>query len=54
MQDALSQVTGVSEVVSVSRKTNTAVVKVQKGKVTHAALIQAVEADPRFKATVAN
>jgi copper chaperone CopZ len=54
VQDALSKVTGVSEVVSVSMDSNTAVVKVEKGKVTTDALIQAVEADPRFKATVAN
>lgn len=52
MQSALTKVTGVSEVVSVSSSTNTAVVKVEKGKVTTDALIQAVEADPRFKATV--
>jgi copper chaperone CopZ len=54
VQDALSKVTGVSEVVSVSMDSNTAVVKVEKGKVTTDALIQAVEADPRFKATTAN
>jgi len=54
VQDALSKVTGVSEVVSVSRDSNTAVVKVEKGKVTTDALIQAVEADPRFKASVSN
>ena len=54
VQDALTKVTGVSEVVSVSQDTNTAVVKIEKGKVTTDALIKAVEADPRFKATVAN
>jgi len=30
------------------------VVKVEKGKVTTDALVKAVEADPRFKATAAN
>ena len=54
MQGALSKVTGVSEVVSVSTDSNTAVVKVKKGKVTTDALIKAVEADPRFKANAAN
>ncbi|MYG09002.1 hypothetical protein F4167_20785 [Candidatus Poribacteria bacterium] len=54
MQGALSNITGVSEVVSVSSASNTAVVKGEKGKVTTDALIKAVEADPRFKATVAN
>ena len=43
MQDALSKVTGVSEVVSVSSDTNTAVVKIEKGKVTTDALTSAVE-----------
>ena len=42
MQDALSKVMGVSEVVSVSSDTNTAVVKVEKGKVTTDALTEAV------------
>ena len=54
VQDALTKVTGVSEVVSVSMDENKAVVKVEKGKVTTDALVKAVEADPRFKATVAN
>ena len=54
MQSALSAVPGVSEVVSVSDATNTAVVKVEKGKVATDALIKAVESDKRFKATVAN
>ena len=52
MQGALSKVAGVTEVVSVSSANNKAVVKVEKGKVDSAALIAAVEADPRFKATV--
>ncbi|RKU18900.1 hypothetical protein C6503_08740 [Candidatus Poribacteria bacterium] len=43
MQDALSKVTGVSEVVSVSMDTNTAVVKVPRGKVTPEALVKAIE-----------
>ena len=43
MQDALSKVEGVTEVVSVSMDTNTAVVKVAKGKVTTEALVKAVE-----------
>ncbi len=43
MQDALSKVAGVSEVVSVSMDTNTAVVKVAKGKVATEALVKAVE-----------
>ena len=43
VQDALSTVEGVTEVVSVSMDTNTAVVKVAKGKVTTDALIKAVE-----------
>ncbi|MDE0315332.1 MAG: hypothetical protein OXM61_10550 [Candidatus Poribacteria bacterium] len=54
MQDALSKVTGVSEVVSVNQATKKAVVKVEKGKVKNDALIKAVEADPRFTATVVN
>ena len=54
MQDALTKVTGVSEVVSVSMDEKKAVVKIEKGKVTDDALIQAVEADPRFKATIAS
>ena len=53
MQDALTQVSGVTEVVSVSMADNKAVVKVEKGKVTTDALVKAVEADPRFKAAVA-
>lgn len=54
MQEALKNVAGVSEVVSVSSDSNTAVVKIQKGKVKTDELIKAVEADSRFKATVAN
>ena len=53
VQEALKNTTGVTEVVSVSENSNTAVVKIEKGKVTTDALIKAVEADPRFKATVA-
>jgi copper chaperone CopZ len=54
VQSALSQVTGVTEVISVDRSTKKAVVKVEKGKVTNDALIKAVEADPRFTASVVN
>ena len=53
VQEALKNTTGVTEVVSVSEDSNTAVVKIEKGKVTTDALIKAVEANPRFKATVA-
>lgn len=52
MQGALGKVAGVTEVVSVSPADNTAVVNVEKGKVDTAALVAAVEADPRFKAKV--
>ena len=44
MQDALSKVNGVTEVISVSTDSNTAVVKVEKGKVTAADLTNAVKA----------
>ena len=44
VQDALSKVAGVSEVVSVSTDTNTAVVKIAQGKVTTEALIKAIAA----------
>lgn len=54
MQDALSKVTGVAEVLSVNRDSKTAVVKVEKGKVTNDALIKAVEADPRFTVSSVN
>jgi len=43
VQDALSKVAGVSEVVSVSMDTNIAVVKVPRGKVASEALVKAVE-----------
>lgn len=43
MQAALSNLAGVSEVVSVSSDANTAVVKVEKGKVTTADLTSAVK-----------
>ena len=43
MQDALSKVAGISEVVSVSTDTNTAVVKVPRGKVATEALVKAIE-----------
>ncbi len=52
MQSALAQVTGVTEVVSVSQADNKAVVKVKKGEVKTDALVQAVEADARFTAKV--
>jgi len=54
VQDAIRKVTSVTEVVSGSMVDNKAVVKVEKGKVTTDALVKAVEADPRFKATAAN
>ncbi|MCG9128889.1 hypothetical protein JT359_14965 [Candidatus Poribacteria bacterium] len=55
MQDALSKVTGVSEVVSVSRDTKLVVVKIEKGKVTSDSLIKVIDdADPRFTASLAN
>ena len=52
MQDALSKVTGVTEVVSVSHADSKAVVKVAKGKVKTEDLVQAVEADSTFTAKV--
>ena len=52
MQGALSKVAGVTEVISVTPAKNQAVVKVEKGQVDNAALVAAVEADPRFKASV--
>ena len=54
MQDALSKVAGISEVVSVSMDTSTAVVKVPRGKVTSEALVKAVESveGRNFAATV--
>ncbi|MDE0684515.1 MAG: cation transporter [Candidatus Poribacteria bacterium] len=56
VQDALSKVAGVSEVVSVSTDTNTAVVKITQGKVTTEALIKAIAAieGGSFKAQVAH
>ena len=55
MQDALKKVTGVSEVVSVSRDTKLVVVKVEKGKVSNDVLIKTIDdADPRFTASLAN
>ena len=54
MQDALSKVTGVSEVVSVSSTDNNAVVKIEKGKVETDALVKAVEGAGAFTAQVAN
>lgn len=52
VQDALSKVTGVTEVVSVSHADSKAVVKVKKDEVKTEDLVQAVEADPRFTAQV--
>lgn len=52
VQSALAQVTGVTEVVSVSQADSKAVVKVKKGEVKTDALVQAVEADSRFTAKV--
>lgn len=54
VQDALTKVTGVSEVVSVSSTDNTAVVKIEKGKVETDALVKAVEGAGAFSAQVAN
>ena len=56
VQDALSKVAGVFEVVSVSTDTNTAVVKIVKGKGTTDALIKAVAAieGDNFNAEVAD
>ena len=58
VQDALSKVAGVTEVVSVSQADQKAVVKVEKGKVETATLIDTIAAieeiddKPRFVATV--
>lgn len=58
MQDALAEVTGVTEVVSVSQADEKAVVKVEKGKVKTTDLTDAVAAieemngKPRFTASV--
>jgi copper chaperone CopZ len=53
VQDALTKVTGVSEVVSVSMEENKAVVKVEKDKVENDTLVKAVT-DAGFTAQVAN
>ena len=53
VEAALGKVDGVTEVISVSMADNTAVVKVEKGKVATDALIQAVcDAHPDFNAEV--
>ena len=58
MQDALAEVTGVTEVVSVSQADEKAVVKVEKGKVKTTDLTDAVAAieemngKPRFTASL--
>ena len=53
MQDALTKVTGVTEVVSVSHADSKAVVKVNKGEVKTEDLVQAVkEAGAAFTAKV--
>lgn len=58
MQDALANVTGVTEVVSVSQADKKAVVKVEKGKVKVADLTDAIAAaeevdgKPRFTASL--
>lgn len=55
MQSALKKVTGVADVISVSRETKLVVVKVEKGKVTNDTLIKAIDdADARFTASLAN
>jgi len=54
VQSALTKVSGVSEVVSVSSTDNTAVVKVEKGKVETDALVKAVEGAGAFTAQVSN
>ena len=53
MQDALTKITGVSEVISVSMEENKAVVKIEKGKVEKDVLVKAVT-DVGFSAEVAN
>ena len=53
MQDALTQVTGVTEVISVSMADNKAVVKIEKDKVEKDVLVKAVT-DVGFSAQVAN
>jgi copper chaperone CopZ len=54
VQDALTKVTGVSEVVSVSMEENKAVVKVEKDKVENDALVKAVTDAGPFSAQIAN
>lgn len=53
VQDALTKVTGVTEVVSVSMAENKAVVKIEKGKVENDTLVKAVT-DVGFSAQIAN
>lgn len=59
MQEALKNVAGVTEVVSVSDTEDSAVVKVKKGEVETTTLVDAIAAieevdgSPRFTATVA-
>jgi len=53
VQDALTKLTGVTEVVSVSMEENKAVVKIEKDKVEKDALVKAVT-DVGFSAQVAN
>jgi copper chaperone CopZ len=52
VQDALTKVTGVSEVVSVSMAENKAVVKIEKGKVETDVLVKAVT-EAGFSASLA-
>lgn len=55
MRSALKKVTGIAEVIDVSRNTKLVVVKVEKGKVTNDAIIKAIDdADDRFTASLAN
>ncbi|MCE2416312.1 hypothetical protein J4G07_20195 [Candidatus Poribacteria bacterium] len=53
VQDALTKLTGVTEVVSVSMEENKAVVKIEKDKVEKDTLVKAVT-DVGFSAQVAN
>ena len=54
VQEALKEVTGVSEVVSVSMAENKAVVKIEKGKVETDTLVKAVtDAGANFSASLA-
>lgn len=54
VQAALGEVTGVTEVVSVSMAENKAVVKIEKGKVETDVLVKAVtDADANFSASLA-